>query len=193
MLFYDGALLRLLKDTVRDPAFLSLVEEDSGIHKRGKEIELFLRFITYKHIYERIKEGSSTLIDSEPSNITTSKKIMLNNYMFWSNKNIIDYKKDVESVLEAISCIAQFDTSAFRGKSRSSDEISPKVHELFAEALVIAVIENNYTITVDKATFIAEKIKLWSDETLIEPFKYKTTDPETVSKRVMYVLNMIRG
>ncbi len=190
---YDGELLKLLKDTVRNPAFLRLVENDSGIHKRGKEIELFLRFITYKHIYERTKLGSTSLIDAESSNITTSKKIMLNNYMYWSNKNIIDYKKDIESVLEAISCIAQFDTSAFRGKSRSSDEISPKVHELFAEALVLAVIENNYNITVDKETFIAEKIKLWTDENLIEPFKYKTTDPETVIKRVTYVLNMIRG
>lgn len=190
---YDGELLASLKDVVLNNDYLTLVEKDPGIHKREKNIELFLRFITYKRIYERTKAGHTTLIDGQQSSITTSKKIMLNNYMFWANKNTINYKEDIDAVLEAISCIASFDSSAFGIKSRTSNEISPKIHELFAEALVLAVIENNYTITTDKESFIAEKLKLWSDENLIEPFKYKTTDPETVVKRVNYVLQMIRG
>lgn len=190
---YDGELLASLKDIITNKDYLSLVGSDQGICKRGKDIELFLRFIAYKRIFDRTKVGHTSLIDEYPSSITTSKKIMLNNYMFWSNKNLINYTEDINAVLEAISCIANFDSSAFGGKSRTSNEISTKVHELFAEALVLAVIDNNYTINTSQETFISEKLKLWTDETLIEPFKYKTTDPETIVKRVDYVLQMIRG
>lgn len=190
---YDGKLLASLKDIIKNKDYLSLVGSDQGICKRGKDIELFLRFIAYKRIFDRIKAGHTSLIDEQPSSITTSKKIMLNNYMFWSNKNLINYTEDINDVLEAISCIANFDSSAFGVKSRTSNEISSKVHELFAEALVLAVIENNYTINTSQETFISEKLKLWTDENLIEPFKYKTTDPETIVKRVGYVLQMIRG
>lgn len=190
---YDGQLLALLKDVIYSAEYLKLVDQDPSVHKRGKDIELFLRFITYKHIYDRTKLGCVSLVDGKPSNITTSKKMMLNNYMFWSNKGCINYKDEVNAVLEAISVIAGFDVSAFGGKARSTDEISSKVHELFAEALVLAVIENDYKITTSKEDFIAKKVMLWSEESLIEPFKYKTTDPETVTKRVDYVLTMIRG
>ncbi len=190
---YDGELLKMLKDVVINKEYLSLIDQDPTIKKRGKDIELFLRFITYKHIYSRTKSGNTSMVDDEESTITTSKKIMLNNYMFFSNKGNINYKEDIDAVVEAISCIANFDESAFGGKSRTNNEISTKVHELFAEALVLAVIENNYTITTSKEDFITNKIKLWNDDNLIEPFKYKTTDPETINKRVSYVLEMIRG
>ena len=148
------------EDIITNKDYLSLVERDLSIRKRGKDIELFLRFITYKRIYDQTKSGHTCLIEEHPSTITTSKKVMLNNYMFWSNKQLINYKEDIDAVLEAISCIANFDISAFGGKSRSSDEISVKVHELFAEALVLAVIENNYAINTSQESFVAEKLKL---------------------------------
>ena len=113
--------------------------------------------------------------------------------MFYSNKGAIDYKKELDSVMEAIFVIFSFDPTAFYGKARSSNEIGTKIHEVFAEALVLAVIENNYKISISKEAFIAEKLKLWSEDSLIEPFKYKTTDPDTVSKRVDCLLKMIRG
>ena len=162
--------------------------------KRGKNIELLLRFITYKHIYDNTTNGITKLVESEEnSNITTSKKIMLNNYMHYANKGLIDYNKDLENVLEAIHVISNFDTSAFCVKSKSSDAISDKVHELFAEALVLAVIKNDYKINISKEKFIQEKIALWNSETLVEPFKYKTTDYNTVATRVDFVEKLIRG
>lgn len=124
---YDGELLASLKDIITNKDYLSLVGSDQGICKRGKDIELFLRFIAYKRIFDRTKVGHTSLIDEYPSSITTSKKIMLNNYMFWSNKNLINYTEDINAVLEAISCIANFDNSAFGGKSRTSNEISADV------------------------------------------------------------------
>lgn len=194
---YDGELLNLLKEASTNKDYFCLIEQDSTMQKRGKNIEFLLRLITYKRIYERTKLNCRTFIDDKPgdkpSTITTSKKIMLNNYMYWSNEGVIDFKEDIREVLEAISCIANFDISAFCGKAKDSNEISLKVHELFAEALVLAVINNDHNVSIDKESFINNKLNLWMNEDTIEPFKYKTTDPDTVVKRVEYVLKMIRG
>lgn len=191
---YGGELLSVLKDVASNADYSDLIEKDGSLQKRGKNIELMLRFITYKHIFDKAKNHCNLLVDNDTnSTITTSKKIMLNNYMFYSNKGAIDYKKELDSVLEAISVIFSFDPTAFYGKARSSNEIGTKIHEVFAEALVLAVIENDYKISISKESFIAEKLKLWSDDASIEPFKYKTTDPDTVSKRVDCLLKMIRG
>lgn len=194
---YDGELLSRLKETATNKDYFCLIEQDATMQKRGKDIEFLLRLITYKHIYERTKLGFRTFVDAKPkedqSYITTSKKIMLNNYMYWSNNGRIDFKEDIREVLEAISCIANFDISAFCGKAKDSDAISLKVHELFAEALVLAVINNEHNISIDKESFIKSKLNLWMNENAIEPFKYKTTAPNTVVNRVEYVLKMIRG
>lgn len=191
---YGGELLSVLKDVVSNADYSDLIAKDGNLQKRGKNIELMLRFIAYKHIFDKAKNHCNLLVDNDTnSNITTSKKVMLNNYMFYSNKGAIDYKKELDSVMEAISVIFSFDPTAFYGKARSSNEIGTKIHEVFAEALVLAVIENDYKISISKEAFIAEKLKLWSEDSLIEPFKYKTTDPDTVSKRVDCLLKMIRG
>lgn len=191
---YGGECLDKLKDVALTPGYIALIEQDKTIMKRGKNIELLLRFVTYKHIYENTRNGITKLVESEnDSNITTSKKIMLNNYMHYANKGIIDYKKDLNNVLEAIQVISNLDTTAFCGKSKNGDIISDKVHELFAEALVLAVIKNNYEINISKEEFIQEKIALWNSEALVEPFKYKTTDPRTVAARVDFLENIIRG
>ena len=191
---YGGELLSVLKDVISNADYSKLIEKDGNLQKRGKNIELMLRFIAYKHIFDKAKNHCNLLVDNDTdSTITTSKKVMLNNYMFYSNKGAIDYKQEIESVLEAISVICSFDPTAFYGKARSVNEIGTKIHEVFAEALVLAVIENDYKISISKESFIAEKLKLWSDDASIEPFKYKTTDPDTVSKRVDCLLKMIRG
>lgn len=191
---YGGELLSVLKDVISNADYFKLIEKDGNLQKRGKNIELMLRFIAYKHIFDKAKNHCNLLVDNDTdSTITTSKKVMLNNYMFYSNKGAIDYKQEIDSVLEAISVICSFDPTAFYGKARSVNEIGTKIHEVFAEALVLAVIENDYKISISKESFIAEKLKLWSDDASIEPFKYKTTDPDTVSKRVDCLLKMIRG
>lgn len=189
---YSGELLDTLKETSKNSDYLRLLQNDSSMFKRGKEIEFILRLITYKHIYDQAIQNKTNLIDKKESPITTSKKLMLNNYMFWSNKGLIDYKKDLNDILEAISYIANFDDSAFCGKSRTSNDIGTKVHEVFAEALVLAVIHNDFEISITKESFINQKISIWSDENLIEPFKYKTTDPNVLVSRVDEVLRIIK-
>lgn len=191
---YEGDLLKLIKDVSSNKEYLLLTDKDKTMFKRGKNLEVLLRFAAYKRIYDITQSGSSRFVEQdEDSVITTSKKLMLNNYMHYSNSGDIDFKKDIDSVVEAISIIAPWDETAFYGKARETDEIGTKVHELFAEALVLAVIENDYTISISKENFVKAKIKLWNSEEDIEPFKYKTTDPQTVDKRVKYLLNIIRG
>ncbi len=191
---YDGECLASLKDLSKEPNYQLLVKKDNSIMKRGKHIELLLRFITYYHIYKVSIDNNKHLVnDDSESKITTSKKIMLNNYLYFSNCNKIDFKSETDEVLEAINTISQFDDSAFYSKSRDSDEIGKKIHELFAEALVIAVILNDYKINIKKDDFISKKIQLWNDEKQLEHFKSKTTDPNTVKERVNILLGIIRG
>lgn len=191
---YGGELLIALKELLSNPDYLELIGKDKTLLRRGKNIELLLRFITYKHIYDNTQKGIMFLVeDDDKSKITTSKKLMLNNYMYFANKKDIDYKTTLDEVLEAITVISSFDNTAFYGKSREGDQIGTKVHELFAEALVIAVIKNNYQISVSKEEFIKRKITLWNNESSMEPFKYKTTDYTTIEKRVHYLSEMLRG
>lgn len=191
---YNGECLAELKDLSNNPNYQILIRNDNNIIKRGKHIELLLRFIAYYHIYKAAVEDNRCLVDGDiESKITTSKKIMLNNYLYFSNCNKIDYKNEINELIEAINIISQFDDSAFYSKLRDSDEIGKKVHELFAEALVIAVILNDYKIDIEKEDFISEKIQLWNDEQRLEFFKSKTTDPNTVKERVKILLDIIRG
>lgn len=189
---YNGELLYLLKEMVLNPEFVELTQQDKSINKRGKNIELLLRLITYKHIYDRVCKQKNDLVDNGPQ-ITTSKKIMLNNYMHLANKNQIDYKTEISDVMDAIAILSNYDNSSFCGKSLSSEVIGVKVHEVFAEALIIALIINKNQISITKEELQSKKIELWNSEELIDPFKYKTTDPETIQKRIDYVLKLIRG
>ena len=113
--------------------------------------------------------------------------------MYYSNLNMIDYHKDFDQIIEAISFIAQYNETAFYAKVRDRNTIGTTVHELFSEALVLAVIANDYQIQIDKQVFDEKKIELWNDEERIDYFKSKTTNPETVIKRVEILLSIIRG
>ena len=191
---YEGDCLKLLKDISNNADYQKLIDIDKKLFKRGKYIELLLRFAAYKHIYDISVQGENCLVTGvNESKITTSKKIMLNNYMYYSNLNMIDYHKDFDQIIEAISFIAQYNETAFYAKVRDRNTIGTTVHELFSEALVLAVIANDYQIQIDKQVFDEKKIELWNDEERIDYFKSKTTNPETVIKRVEILLSIIRG
>ncbi len=192
---YNGELLSVLKELIKEPDFIRLIDKDKSLLKRGKSIELLLRFVTYKHIYDKISNGKNYLIDDENEKIkiTPSKKIMLNNYMQLSNEGKIDYKSECSDIMDAIATLSNYDETALCGKSANTESIGIKVHEVFAEALIIALAVNGNQIGISKEEFRNKKIEIWNSETLIEPFKYKTTDITTIKKRVDFCLKLIRG
>jgi len=193
---YRGKCLDRLNEIINSKdVFYRLVELDTGIQKRGKDLEFLLRIMSYYHIYNRSKQGDKYLVNSdEESKITTSKTVMLNNYLYYANKDSIDYMNQLTDVLEALSTIEQLDNSALYCVKRDKSGIGTKVHQIFAEALVIATILNKNTISLSKEEFINNKLSLWKcEEFFYKTFTEKTTDPDNIVKRIDSMIKFING
>ena len=132
--------------------------------------------------------------DDEESKITTSKTVMLNNYLYYSNKGDIEYINQLTDILEALATIEQLDKTALYCVKRDKSGIGTKVHQIFAEALVIASILNNNTISLSKEQFNENKLSLWkSEEYFYKTFTEKTTDPDNVVARIDKMIRFING
>lgn len=192
---YDGMCLREIKIACKNKFYKSLIDNDVKINKRDKEIEFFLRVLTYNLVYKQKINGKNHLIDFiGDSKIVNSKTIMLNNYLKYSNDNMINYIEDIEDVKNAINIIYNIDPNAFYNIKKEKDELGKRVHEIFAESLILAVIDNNFKINIDPNCFIINKKKVWSNiEFFYKTFSEKTTDPNSVVKRVELMKAFING
>ena len=192
---YEGKCLFSIKEKCRENSFEYLVRKDKSFSRRGKNIEFFIRLLTYSLIYEKQKNNSKYLVENvEDSKITKSKRNMLNCYLFYSNNSCIDCEKEIDKVLKACNAIYEFDDSSFYNIKRNDSEVGTRVHEVFAEALVIAVINNNYSIDISKVKFNDIKLELWRNkQSFYELFTENTTDPVSVEKRAKYLLDIIKG
>lgn len=193
---YRGKCLEKLKEVIDSKdVFYRLIELDAGMQKRGKDLDFLIRILSYYHIYNRSKLENKYLVDNdEDSKITTSKTVMLNNYLYYSNKDGIDYMNQLTDVLEALATIEQLDESALYCVKRDKSGIGTKVHQIFAEALVIATILNKNKISLSKEQFINNKLALWKcEEFFYKTFTEKTTDPDNVVKRIDNMVRFING
>lgn len=193
---YQGICLDKLKEVVSTKdVFYRLIQLDSGVQKRGKDLEFLLRLMSYYHVYNVSKKGVKYLVnDDEESKITTSKTVMLNNYLYYSNKGDIEYINQLTDILEALATIEQLDKTALYCVKRDKSGIGTKVHQIFAEALVIATILNNNTIPLSKEQFNENKLSLWkSEEYFYKTFTEKTTDPDNVVARIDKMIRFING
>lgn len=193
---YQGICLDKLKEVVASKdVFYRLIQLDPNAQKRGKDLEFLLRLMSYYHIYNVSKQGVKYLVNNdEESKITTSKTVMLNNYLYYSNNGEIEYINQLTDILEALSTIEQLDENAFYCVKRDKSGIGTKVHQIFAEALVIATILNNNTISLSKEQFNENKLSLWkSEEYFYKTFTEKTTDPDNVVARIDKMIRFING
>lgn len=193
---YQGICLDKLKEVVASKdVFYRLIQLDPNAQKRGKDLEFLLRLMSYYHIYNVSKQGVKYLVNNEEeSKITTSKTVMLNNYLYYSNNGEIEYINQLTDILEALSTIEQLDENALYCVKRDKSGIGTKVHQIFAEALVIATILNNNTISLSKEQFNENKLSLWkSEEYFYKTFTEKTTDPDNVVARIDKMIRFING
>ena len=168
---------------------------DKSIQKRGKNIEFLLRILTYYEILEANNRGSSYLIDGvDESKITTSKTVMLNNYLSYANSGKIEYISKLNDIVEALEIINNVSSDAFYSVKRDKSGIGAKVHQIFSEALVIAIIKNNFKVNISSEEFNKNKIELWkSEEYFYTTFTEKTTEPNNVAKRINEMVKFING
>ncbi len=182
---FGGALLAEVKSKAENSSFNKIVRSDNHMNKRQNYVDLYLRFVTYLYMLKNNFELDGI-------KITSSKRETLNNFCnYCNNHSDFNYQQYLNDVSKAIDCIYEFDKTALCGKKRNSDEISDKIHAVFAEALVLSVIENGFKINVTPEKFNNEKISLWNSDEFFDLFVQKTTSPANISARVNKLLDMI--
>lgn len=191
---YQGKCLQEIQKCLEMESFNALICNDRSLNKRGYNIELYLRFICYSYIYNLLCDNKKQLVEGyTESAVTTSKIEMLNMFLYYANNGKVNYSELINQVDRALVAISEFSANALYAKKRESDEIGNKVHQIFAEALIIATIANQYKIDIDCDCFERRKIDLWNSEYFYDEFVSKTTSPENIKNRVSRVLSLIRG
>ncbi len=183
---YAGEVLNRIKSITNSNSFLKLTSNDGNIKQRKKAEEIVLRFATYYLAYKNYQNGLNKFCDKADRNFTSSKNEMLSNFLYYANKNEIEYNTILDKIVQALDILHEFDPQAFYARSRDNLKISDRVHEIFAEAVVIATIEN--PIFKKTATELEKfKEQIWNDEDLKKLFTTSTTTLENVKNRVELV------
>ena len=191
---YSGNIITSLKNNAKNANFQTLLQNDQKKYsQRCKDEEFYLRLLTYNQVYRQHINNSTYFVDTDPeSKISTSKELMLCNYLYYSNKKLIDYNQDIQELNKVIDVICNFNKDSFCTIKRDADELSNKIHELFSEALVIALL-NETTIKVSKEKFNEQKIKIWRKPDEYSEFFTSTTNLDNVKKRVNVIKKLLSG
>lgn len=191
---YSGAITMKLKEDVKYSSFKTLLQGDEKKYsQRCKNEEFLLRLMTYYHVYKQKKDEKNTFIDEDnESKLSSSKELMLCSFLYYCNNNKINYDEYSGKLKLALDTIVKFNETAFCTIKRDLDEVSSKTHELFAEALVIALmIGVNINITKEKLD--ESKLKIWKDREKYSEFFVSTTDLNNIIKRVETVKLILSG
>ena len=117
---------------------------------------------------------------------------MLCNFLFYCNKKAIDFVDYNKKLLKAINEIEKFDVTAFCTVKRDEDIISNHIHEVFSEALVVALMTGR-KINITKEQFEQIKIKIWRDQEKYIEFFHTTTELSHVQKRIDTINKVLAG
>lgn len=191
---FTGKIVQQIRENVKNVEFLFLLQADKNKYsQRCKNEEFYLRLLAYYHVYLQIIKKSSLYIDADrESKISSSKDLMLCNFLFFCNKDYINFHDYNSKLLDAIKKINEFDTTAFCTVKRDEDAISDHIHEVFSEALVIALM-TGVDIDITKEYFKQAKIKLWRDQEKYIEFFHTTTELVHVKKRIDTMKKVLSG
>ena len=150
-----------------------------------------MRILTYLYTYDRLKNGKPYFVDGlDDSKFTTSKNEMLCNFLFYCNDKKIDFEILINKLTNALNIIKDFNEDSFYSISRDLTDTSNKLHEVFMEALIIAVCTTN-EIKISKDKFDKIKKQIWGDENLKNKFTVATTNLTNLQNRVNYLIDII--
>lgn len=191
---YTSDIIKQIKVDASSPIFVELLQNDKTKYmQRCRNEEFYIRLLAYNQVYQQIKKQSPYFVDSDAdSKISSSKDLMLCNYLYFCNKGLINYNDEKNKLFNVLNAISQFLKNAFCTVKRDSDEISDRIHEVFSEAFVIALLDGA-EIEISPETFNNYKIKLWRDQETYISFFHSTTDLEHISKRVDYMKKLLVG
>lgn len=182
---YIGDFLKTIRKEVESKQFILLTNKDSNISTRERKPELYLRLVSYYYAYK-----NNFMLGEKK--VTSSKRDTLNNTCDYFNKfgNYESYIRDINCALETI---CSFSENAFYAKKRNTAEIGKKVSEVFAEALVIAVIQNNFKIDCTEQQLQDYKVEHWDTSEFYSVFIEQSTTIKNIKDRVDIILKVISG
>lgn len=184
---YSGKILDTIRKNSQNETFRSTLENDSFMQKRQNYVDLFLRFVTYYYLYENNFE-------LEGKKISVSKRDTLNDFCdIFNKKDESEYINYINDVAKAIETILKFNPTAFFGKKRNEEKISTKIHSVFSEALVIAVIKNNFKIEISPEDFDNYKLDLWKKDEFETLFVQQTTTAKNIKARAEKLLKVVKN
>lgn len=191
---YTGDVIRKIKDSIISESFTILLADDQkNYSQRCKNQEFYLRLLTYYHVYLQLCKGSHFFVDSDiDSKISSSKDLMLCNFLYYCNNNSINFLNYNEKLLRTLTFIVKFTPNAFCTVKRDEDKISNKIHEVFSEALTIALMDGA-EINISKQQFDLKKIMLWRNQEKYVEFFHNTTSLENIKKRVSIIKQILAG
>lgn len=186
---YSGNAIDEIKKISNKLEFKNLVKNTKKYSlNRCYDQELILRFLTYFSITKQLLKQSNLISELSDCTITSSKKKMLSDYLYCCNKGYIDFDSQIIELCNAIDYLNDFDENIFMGVSEKG--INSRVNEVFAEAMVIYIMNGN-KILVDKKQFDYNKIEFWNNTKLENnPFYSSTTNIKNILYR-QEILNSI--
>ena len=191
---YTGDIIKQIRLDSSSPLFVELLQNDKAKYmQRCRNEEFYIRLLAYNQVYQQLIRSSEYFVDNDKdSKISSSKDLMLCNYLYYCNNGLINYQKEKESLLNILNIILQFSKNAFCTVKRDSDEISDRIHEVFSEALVIALL-NGSEIKITQKVFDDYKIKLWRDQETYIAFFHSTTELNHIKDRVNFMKKILVG
>ena len=191
---YTGDIIKQIRLDSSSPLFVELLQNDKAKYmQRCRNEEFYIRLLAYNQVYQQLIRSSEYFVDNDKdSKISSSKDLMLCNYLYYCNNGLINYQKEKESLLNILNIILQFSKNAFCTVKRDSDEISDRIHEVFSEALVISLL-NGSEIKITQKVFDDYKIKLWRDQETYIAFFHSTTELNHIKDRVNFMKKILVG
>lgn len=183
---YAGDAIGKIKELAKLDSFVRLTQKDEKVKERKKDEEIILRFATYYLANKLHKSNINKFSPDFDKSFTSSKNEMLSNFLYCANKNMIDYNVIFDKVKDALNYIQTFDVNAFYARSRDNQKISNRVHEIFAEALVISFIECG-EFKKTSAEFEEFKENIWDNEECKKLFTTATTSLDNVLIRTEFI------
>lgn len=184
---YPGEFLKKIRQLAQMEEYKKIIENDTIMKKRQNHIDLFLRLLTYYYIFVHNFEVDTF-------KVTTSKRDTLNNACEYFNAiEENKYQNYLDDIVKSIQTIYKFSSTAMYGKKRNEKAISTKIHAVFAEALVIAVIKNNFEIKISEEEFMQFKIEFWETDQFEALFVQQTTTNKNIKARIELLLEVINN
>ena len=92
---YTGDIIKQIRLDSSSPLFVELLQNDKAKYmQRCRNEEFYIRLLAYNQVYQQLIRSSEYFVDNDKdSKISSSKDLMLCNYLYYCNNGLINFQK----------------------------------------------------------------------------------------------------